>query len=475
MSDSDLSQMSFPELRKHAKSLGLTSIPKYKRADLEELIASNAKSSAEPAPSPQTAEPAPQAPPPQAPPPLAAEPAQAAAPPARPDVSVVSESYKPSYDSGLDSGQIQEGVLEVLPDGYGFLRQENYLPGPGDIYISPSQIRRLNLRTGDMVCGNLRVPRPTDKFCALLYVKSVNGDSPESVINRPLFEDLTPIYPNRPIRLASKPHRLTPRIIDLLAPIGFGQRGMIVAPPKAGKTVLLKQIANAALSNYPDLHLIVLLIDERPEEVTDMRRSISGKNVDIVYSTFDEQPEHHKRVAEIVLERAKRLVEQGKDIVILFDSITRLSRAYNMLIPSTGRTLSGGLDTGALYMPKKFFGAARNIEQGGSLTIIASALVDTGSKMDDVIFEEFKGTGNMELILDRRLSEKRLYPAIDLIRSGTRHDELLLSKNNLDALVTLKKICQNTPAVEFTEKIHEMLSKTKTNEEFCEHILRIDI
>lgn len=454
MTNSETAQKSFSDLRKEAKLLGLTNIPKYRKSELEEFIAKNAKPASKPAPSPS--------PPPAPPPP----------PPAPIPYADTTKSFA---ESQLDSGETKEGVLEVLPDGYGFLRTENFLPGPGDIYVSPSQIRRLNLRTGDLVRGNLRVPRPTDKFAALLYVKNVNGDKPESVISRPCFEDLTPVYPNRHVVLETKTRDLTPRIIDLLAPIGFGQRGMIVAPPKAGKTVLLKQIANAALKNFPDLHLLVLLIDERPEEVTDMQRSINGKNVNIIYSTFDEQPEHHKRVAEIVLERAKRLVEQGKDLFILLDSITRLSRAYNLIVPSTGRTLSGGLDTGALYMPKKFFGAARNIEQGGSLTIIATALIDTGSKMDDVIFEEFKGTGNMELILDRRLSEKRVFPAIDLIRSGTRHDELLLPKNNLDALITLKKICQNTPSMEFTEKIHDMLSKTKTNEEFCEHILRIEI
>jgi len=377
--------------------------------------------------------------------------------------------------SALDSGITDEGILEIMPDGYGFLRMDNFLPGSRDIYISPSQIRRFNLRTGDRVNGNIRIPKDSEKFSALLYVKSVNGDNPNAVYRRPNFEDLTPIYPNSKLTLEVGKTNPAPRLIDLIAPIGRGQRGMIVAPPKAGKTILLKQIANAALKNNPDLHLIVLLIDERPEEVTDMQRSIQGKNVDIVYSTFDEQPEHHKKVTEIVLERAKRLVEQGKDLIILLDSITRMSRAYNLTIPPSGRTLSGGLDPAALYMPKKFFGAARNIEEGGSLTILATALVDTGSKMDDVIFEEFKGTGNMELVLDRRLSEKRIFPAIDIMRSGTRHDELLLSKDEMESILTIKKICGNTPVVEFTEKILEMLGKTENNKEFVEHMLRIDV
>lgn len=377
--------------------------------------------------------------------------------------------------SVLDSGIIDEGVLEIMPDGYGFLRLDNYLPGPRDIYISPSQIRRFNLRTGDLIKGNIRIPKDSEKFSALLYVKSVNGDNPNNVYRRPNFEELTPIYPDSKFKLESTSKNLSPRLIDLIAPIGKGQRGMIVAPPKAGKTMLLKQIANAALQNNPDAHLIVLLIDERPEEVTDMKRSIKGDNVDVVYSTFDEQPEHHKRVAEMVLERAKRLVEQGKDLIILLDSITRMSRAYNLTIPPSGRTLSGGLDPAALYMPKKFFGAARNIEEGGSLTILATALIDTGSKMDDVIFEEFKGTGNMELVLDRRLSEKRIFPAIDILRSGTRHDEKLLSQNEMDAVLTIKKICGNASIIEFSEKILDMISKTESNDEFVSHMLRIDV
>lgn len=372
----------------------------------------------------------------------------------------------------LDSGIIGEGVLEIL-DGYGFLRKDNYLPGAGDIYISPSQIRRFNLKTGDLVSGNIRVPKDGEKFRALLYVKHVNGDNPSVVSRRPNFEDLIPIDPTDKIRLETTSMEMAARLIDLIAPIGKGQRGMIVAPPKAGKTVLLKKIANAITTNHPDVYLIVLLIDERPEEVTDMRRSIVGKNVDVVYSTFDEQPEHHKRVAEMVLERAKRLVEQGKDLVILMDSITRLARAYNLIIPPSGRTLSGGLDPAALYMPKKFFGAARNIEGGGSLTILATALVDTGSKMDDVIFEEFKGTGNMELVLDRRMSEKRVFPAIDVIKSGTRKEEKLLSRSELDGIFAIRKAVGNMSTMELNEFISEMLSKSKTNNEFISQVASV--
>lgn len=374
----------------------------------------------------------------------------------------------------LDSGIVEEGVLEVLSDGYGFLRMDNYLPGPKDIYISPSQIRRFNLKTGDLVKGNIRISKEGEKFSALLLVKSVNGDDPEVVLKRPNFEDLTPIYPTEKIKLEVSKIELSTRLIDLIAPIGKGQRGMIVAPPKAGKTVLLKKIANSITTNHPDMHLIVLLIDERPEEVTDMKRSIFGKNVDVVYSTFDEQPEHHKRVSEMVLERAKRLVEQGKDLVILLDSITRLARAYNLTVPPSGRTLSGGLDPAALHMPKKFFGAARNIEEGGSLTILATALVDTGSKLDDMVFEEFKGTGNMELVLDRRLSEKRIFPAIDIFKSGTRREENLLSKIELDAVYSLRKLMSNVAVAEITEQITDRLIKTDSNDEFVNAIFMLE-
>lgn len=366
----------------------------------------------------------------------------------------------------LDSGLIGEGILEVMADGYGFLRAENFLRGSGDIYISQSQIKRFNLKTGDCVQGNIRVARENEKYNALLYVKSVNGDSPQKAINRPSFEDLTPIYPEEKLKLETGRTALSGRLIDLVAPIGKGQRGIIVAPPKVGKTMLLTQLANAITKNHKEVYLIFLLIDERPEEVTDIQRSITGKNVDIVYSTFDEEPEHHKRVAEMVLERAKRMVEQGKDLIILLDSITRLARAYNLTIPPSGRTLSGGLDPSALYMPKRFFGAARNIEDGGSLTILATALVDTGSKMDDVIFEEFKGTGNMELVLDKRLSERRIFPAVDINRSGTRREEKLLTKQEMDCIFMLRKVTSNMAAVDVTESVLEWMKKTGNNKEF---------
>ncbi|MDR1067603.1 MAG: transcription termination factor Rho [Clostridiales bacterium] len=374
----------------------------------------------------------------------------------------------------LDSGVIEEGVLEVITDGYGFLRTENFLPGAKDIYISPSQIRRFGLKTGDLVKGNIRIPKEGEKFSALLYVKAVNGDDPEAASRRPNFEDLTPIFPTERLTLETTSKEMSTRLIDLIAPVGRGQRGMIVAPPKAGKTVLLKKIANAVTTNHPDISLIVLLIDERPEEVTDIKESIQNDNVDVIYSTFDEQPEHHKRVAEMVLERAKRLVEQGKNLIILLDSITRLARAYNLTIPPSGRTLSGGLDPAALYMPKKFFGAARNIKEGGSLTILATALIDTGSKMDEVIFEEFKGTGNMELVLDRRMSEKRVFPAIDILKSGTRREENLLTREELDAVYTIRKLSGQLSAQELTEQLTDMLIKTKTNDEFVSGIPSLD-
>lgn len=361
---------------------------------------------------------------------------------------------------------VQEGVLEVMADGYGFLRTENFLPGTGDIYISQSQIRRFNIKTGDLVTGYVRASKDNEKFNALLYVRSVNGDTPDKSIRRPNFEDLTPIYPTERLTLETRQDEISGRIIDLMAPIGKGQRGMIVAQPKVGKTTLLKQMANSIVKNHPNLNLIVLLIDERPEEVTDIQRSIQGENVEIVYSTFDEQPEHHKRVAEMVLERGKRLVEQGKDIVILLDSITRLARAYNLTTTPSGRTLSGGLDPAALYMPKKFFGAARNIENGGSLTILATALIETGSKMDDVVFEEFKGTGNMELVLDRKLAERRIFPAIDINKSGTRRDDKLLTKEEMEAVYKIRRLTSSNNVTESTEYLIELMRKTKNNREF---------
>lgn len=367
----------------------------------------------------------------------------------------------------VEKGGRADGILEILPDGFGFLRSDNYQSGDRDIYISPSQIRRFNLRTGDRITGITRAPKESEKFQALLYVQGVNGDNPESVIRRPNFENLTPIYPESRITLENDPKDLSTRLIDLLAPIGMGQRGMIVSPPKAGKTILLKKFANSITKNFPDIELIVLLIDERPEEVTDMKRSING---DVIYSTFDEMPENHCKVAEIVLERAKRLVEQKKDVVILMDSITRLARAYNLTIAPTGRTLSGGLDPGALYKPKKFFGAARNIEEGGSLTILATALVDTGSRMDDVIFEEFKGTGNMEVHLDRKLSEKRVFPAIDMNRSGTRREEMLLTKKGYEAIMGIRRAFSSGSNSEVTEYLISKLLQNKTNDDFIEAI-----
>lgn len=382
-----------------------------------------------------------------------------------------------NYLKELDSGEIAEGILEVLPDGYGFLRMNNYLSSSEDVYVSPAQIRRFNLKTGDKLKGNVRIPKETEKFSALLFVISVNGDSPLSISNRKNFEKLTPIYPSEKLNLEISKNSISSRIIDIICPIGKGQRGMIVAPPKTGKTTLLKSIANSLTKNHKDIHLIVLLIDERPEEVTDMQRSIEGENIEVVYSTFDEQPDHHRRVAEMVLERGKRLAEQGKNPVILLDSITRLARAYNIITPSSGRTLSGGLDPATLYMPKKFFGAARNIENGGSLTILATALVDTGSKMDDIIFEEFKGTGNMELVLDRKLAEKRIFPAIDISKSSTRKEELLLEKDFLETSYYLRKSFGNNQMqnIDVTEKIIDYISNTQNNKEFVGSVKKLDL
>ena len=362
------------------------------------------------------------------------------------------------------------GVLEVLPDGYGFLRSSNYLPGSDDVYVSPSQIRKFNLKTGDLITGRTRAAKDTEKYQALLFVEAVNGDKPEVAAKRPDFDTLTPIYPDKRITLEHSPADLSTRLIDIISPIGKGQRGLIVAPPKAGKTILLQKIANSIEKNHPDLKVIVLLIDERPEEVTDMKRHING---DVVYSTFDEVPEHHIRVAEMVLERAQRLVEQKKDVIILLDSITRLARAYNLTIPPTGRTLSGGLDPGALHKPKRFFGAARNIEEGGSLTILATALIETGSRMDDVIYEEFKGTGNMEVHLDRKLSERRIFPAIDLNRSGTRREEKLLDQDELEAVWHIRKALGAGQTAEVTEFLIDRLTMTKTNRQFIEMIKKM--
>ncbi|MCT4612215.1 MAG: transcription termination factor Rho [Clostridia bacterium] len=380
------------------------------------------------------------------------------------------ETKKQNTDD-LNSGEISGGILEILPDGYGFLRSENFLNGEKDVYISASQIRRFDMKTGDYVQGNVREPRDGERFRGLLFVKSVNGENPEEAKKRIDFEKLVPIYPNEKLELENNDEaKLSSRIIDLFAPIGKGQRGMIVAPPKVGKTILLKEIAKALSKKHSNLHLIILLIDERPEEVTDIKRDVEGENVDVVYSTFDERPEHHKKVAEMVIERAKRLVEHSKDVVILLDSITRLARAYNLTTPPSGRTLSGGIDPAALHMPKKFFGAARNVEGGGSLTILATALTETGSKMDDVIFEEFKGTGNMELVLERELANRRVYPAINIVKSGTRREDLLLSKEELETNYVIRNRADKQDQLILTEQLITLMKQNKTNYDFVKTI-----
>ena len=368
--------------------------------------------------------------------------------------------------STLDSGQEACGILEVMPDGFGFIRSDNYMPGDSDVYVSPSQIRRFGLKTGDIIRGNTRVKSATEKFSALLYLKSVNNLPLDQIMRRGNFEDMTPVFPDERLRLERPGGSMAMRIVDLVSPIGKGQRGMIVSPPKAGKTTLLKDAAKSILRNNPEMYLIILLIDERPEEVTDIKEAIQGSNVEVIYSTFDEQPEHHKRVSEMVIERAKRLVESKKDVTIFIDSITRLARAYNLTVPPSGRTLSGGLDPAALYMPKRFFGAARNMREGGSLTILATALVDTGSKMDDVVYEEFKGTGNMELVLDRKLSEKRVFPAIDIVKSGTRREDLLLDSEEQEAVDIMRKAINGMRKDDAVENILNMFARTKNNREY---------
>ena len=374
----------------------------------------------------------------------------------------------PAETAQLDSGEKANGILEVLPDGYGFIRCANYLPGENDIYVSPSQIRRFNLKTGDIVQGSIRIKTQGEKFSALLYVNSINGFPPSEGQRRYNFEDMTPIFPNERLRMERPGGTVAMRIMDLLSPIGKGQRGMIVSPPKAGKTTLLKDVAKSILKNKPSMHLIILLIDERPEEVTDIKEEIKGDNVEVIYSTFDELPEHHRRVSEMVVERARRLVEHKQEVTILLDSITRLARAYNLCVTPSGRTLSGGLDPAALHMPKRFFGAARNMREGGSLTILATALVDTGSKMDDVIYEEFKGTGNMELVLDRKLQEKRVFPAIDIQKSGTRREDLLLTKDEQEAVYNMRRALNSLKAEDAVEQILNMFSRTKNNAEFIQ-------
>lgn len=373
----------------------------------------------------------------------------------------------------LDSGMMAHGILEVMPDGYGFIRSANYLPGENDVYVAPSQIRRFGLKTGDIITGNTRVKTMQEKFSALLYVTKINGVHPSVAAERANFEDLTPIFPDERLRLENGKSSVAMRIMDLLSPIGKGQRGMIVSPPKAGKTTLLKQVAQAVLKNNPEMHLLILLIDERPEEVTDIKEAIIGNNVEVIYSTFDELPEHHKRVSEMVIERAKRLVEHGKDVMILLDSITRLARAYNLTVPPSGRTLSGGLDPAALHMPKRFFGAARNMREGGSLTILATALVDTGSKMDDVVYEEFKGTGNMELVLDRKLQEKRVFPAIDIPKSGTRREDLLLTPEEQEATYIMRKALNGMKADEAVDTILNLFARTQDNNEVVQQVKKM--
>ncbi len=378
----------------------------------------------------------------------------------------------PAELSQLDSGQVATGILEVMQDGFGFIRSDNYLPGENDVYVSPSQIRKFNLKTGDIISGNTRIRAQQEKFGALLYLRTINGKTPSEAMKRCNFEDMTPIFPNERLRMERASRAIAMRIVDLFSPIGKGQRGMIVSPPKAGKTTLLKDVARSILENDPNMKLLILLIDERPEEVTDIKEAICGENVEVIYSTFDELPEHHKRVSEMVIERAKRLVEQNEDVTILLDSITRLARAYNLTVPPSGRTLSGGLDPAALHMPKRFFGAARNMREGGSLTILATALVDTGSKMDDVVYEEFKGTGNMELVLDRKLSERRVFPAIDIPKSGTRREDLLLDREEQEAVYIMRRALNGLKSDEAVENILNMFVHTRDNRELVQRVRR---
>ena len=422
----DYEEMTLSELRELAKDKGIKNVSKLKKSEIIQVLTDGENNKA-----------------------------------------VVSESKDERYKLTNEGDEITEGILEVMPDGFGFLRGDNYLSSPKDVYISPVQIKRFRLDTGDKIKGIMRMPAEGEKFPALIFVGEVNGQHPENAMKRRKFDDLIPIYPDKRLKLETSANEFTMRLVDLISPIGKGQRGLIVAPPKAGKTTILKKIANSITANNPEVELIVLLIDERPEEVTDMRRSISG---DVIYSTFDELPEHHVKVAEMVLERAKRLTEQKKDVVILLDSITRLARAYNLVVPSSGRTLSGGLDPTALHKPKRFFGAARNTEDAGSLTILATALIETGSRMDDVIFEEFKGTGNMEVHLDRKLSEKRIFPAIDINKSGTRREEMLLTKEELEVVFALRKAMSNMQSADMTEQLINQIISTKNNNEFLDRM-----
>ncbi len=436
----DLENKTVTDLRLIAKDLGIENVSKLKKSELIEAISSSKNEK-----------------------PLNSESTE------NTDIELDNNQR---YNLTSENDQYVEGILELLPDGYGFLRGDNYLSTAKDVYVSPVQIKRFKLDTGDRIKGIKRTPKEGERFPALIYVGEVNGEHPENAMKRKKFDELIPIYPNKKLKLETNSNEYTMRLMDLISPIGKGQRGMIVAPPKAGKTTILKKIANSITTNNPEVNLIVLLIDERPEEVTDMKRSIKG---DVIYSTFDEQPEHHVKVAEMVLERAKRLTEQHKDVVILLDSITRLARAYNLVIPSSGKTLSGGFDPSALHKPKRFFGAARNTENAGSLTILATALIDTGSRMDDVIFEEFKGTGNMEVHLDRNLSEKRIFPAIDINKSGTRREDLLLSEEELNAIFAMRRAISNLGTAEMTEKLLNEIMKTKTNDDFIQRLKLISL
>ncbi len=439
----NLSSLNLTELRQKARELGIKSYSRLKKSELESAISSMQSSADEEILNSDTSK------------------DEILNSKENPNSEDNTESTKASRQNQNNTTEVK-GILDIHPDGFGFLRGDNYLTTPEDVYVPPTQIRRFNLKTGDYIYGIARPAGDNERFDALIYVKTINGDTIEKTLKRKSFEYLTPIFPDERLKLESSGEDYAVRLIDLLAPIGKGQRGIIVAPPKTGKTTLLKSVANSISINNPDVNLIVLLVDERPEEVTDMKRSINGE---VIYSTFDELPEHHIKVAEMVLERAMRLVEHGKDVVILLDSITRLARAYNLTIPPTGRTLSGGIDPGALHKPKKFFGAARNIENGGSLTILATALIETGSRMDDVIFEEFKGTGNMEVHLDRKLSERRIFPAIDIYKSGTRKDELILTNKEKDAAWAIRRSLNNNP-MEVTENIISNIIRTKSNEEF---------
>ena len=453
--------LSVTALRDVAKARGLKSLSGLKKSELVELmLAEDEKDAKESKKQPQAAQSQTQA---------GQQQTQAAPIPQKIITPDGIEIENPELDSGIEAN----GILEVMPDGYGFIRCENYLPGENDVYVSPSQIRKFNLKTGDIIFGKTRKNNPTDKFGALLYIENINGFDPDVAAKRPNFEDLTPVFPNCRLRLERPGGSVATRIVDLISPIGKGQRGMIVSQPKAGKTTLLKEIAKSVKLANPDMHLIILLIDERPEEVTDMKETIEGGNVEVIYSTFDELPEHHKRVSEMVIERAKRLVEHKKDVMILLDSITRLTRAYNLTVPPSGRTLSGGLDPAALHMPKRFFGAARNMREGGSLTVLATALVDTGSKMDDVVYEEFKGTGNMEMVLDRKVAEKRVFPAIDIPQSGTRRDDLLLNADEMEAINNIRRAFNGMKPEEAVDKVVDMFNKTKNNKEFIETVKKM--